>query len=115
MGNRQWSPPYRRCGQARREDGCWIIEKETGLFFDNESYELIVPGEEVDEERDRMIAGHRQIALAYDRAVKLVNGQDAETNFPSEESPPEESELVVLFIEALRQINALKAGRGWLH
>jgi hypothetical protein len=44
-----------------------------------------------------------------DRAVILLHGEDAETNFP-----PEESSHVVLADEVMRQINALKAGRGRL-
>ena len=55
-------------------------------------------------------ATEREAALAHDRAVILLYGEDAETNFPLEES-----EYVVLSDEAMRQINAVKAGRGRLH
>jgi hypothetical protein len=90
------------------------IEKETGLFFDKENYELIAPEtEEADAEADGITMGHfateREAALAYDRAAILLYGEAAETNFP-----PEESEHVVLSDEVMRQINALKAGRGRL-
>jgi hypothetical protein len=65
------------------------------------------------EEADGLIIGHfdteREAALAYDRAAILLYGDDAETNFP-----PEESEHVVLPEAVMRQINALKAGRGRL-
>jgi hypothetical protein len=42
-------------------------------------------------------------------AAILLYGDKAETDFP-----PEESEYVVLPEEVMRQINALKAGRGRL-
>jgi hypothetical protein len=51
-------------------------------------------------------ATEREAALAHDRAVILLYGEDAETNFPQEES-----EYVVLSDEAMRQINTVKAGR----
>jgi hypothetical protein len=82
------------------------------LFFDKENYELIEPETE-DNEADGLIVGHfateREAALAYDRAMILLHGDDTDTNFP-----PEESEHVVLSDEVMRQINALKAGRGRL-
>lgn len=82
------------------------------MFFDKENYELIEPETE-DNEADGLIVGHfateREAALAYDRAMILLHGDDADTNFP-----PEESEHVVLSDEVMRQINALKAGRGRL-
>jgi hypothetical protein len=49
----------------------------------------------------------REAALACDRAMILLYGDDADTNFP-----PAESEDVVLPDEVMRQINAAKAGRG---
>jgi len=55
-------------------------------------------------------ASEPEAALAYDRAALLIYGDDAETNFP-----PEESEHVVFSDEVMRQINALKAGKGRLH
>jgi hypothetical protein len=90
------------------------IESETGLVFDKENYDLIPPEiEEADAEANGITIGQfatkREAALAYDRAVILLYGEDAETNFP-----PEESEDVVLSAEVLRQINTLKAGRGRL-
>lgn len=87
------------------------INKETGLAFDKENYEIIVPG--TDEIADGIALGHfateREAALAYDRAAIIVYGDDAETNFP-----PEESEHVVFSDKVMRQLNALKAGRGRL-
>jgi hypothetical protein len=89
------------------------IEKETGLFFDKENYELIAPGTEEADEQDGLNVGYfateREAALAYNRAVILLYGEDAETSFPAEES-----EDVVLSDDVMRQINALKAGRGRL-
>ena len=88
------------------------ISEETGLFFDKENYELIEPETE-ENEADGLVLGHfateREAALAYDRAMILLYGHQAETNFP-----PEESEHVSLPDEVMRQINALKAGRGRL-
>jgi hypothetical protein len=54
-------------------------------------------------------ATEREAALAYDRAMILLYGHQAETNFP-----PEESEHVTLPVEVTRQITALKVGRGRL-
>jgi hypothetical protein len=55
-------------------------------------------------------ATEREAALAYDRAALMIYGDDADTNFP-----PEESEHVVFPDEVMRQINAMKAGKGRLH
>jgi hypothetical protein len=44
--------------------------------------------------------------LAYDRAAILVYGDEAETNYP-----PEESEHVVFSPEIMQQINAAKGGQ----
>jgi hypothetical protein len=90
------------------------ISEETGLFFfDKENYELIEPETE-ENEADGLVLGHfateREAALVYDRAAIIVCGGDAEANFP-----PEESEHVVFSDEVMRQLNALKAGRGRLH
>ena len=88
------------------------ISEETGLFFDKENYELIEPETE-ENEADGLVLGHfateREAALACDRAMILLYGHQAETNLP-----PEESEHVSLPDEVMRQINALKAGRGRL-
>jgi hypothetical protein len=87
------------------------INEKTGLVFDKENYELIVPQTD---EVDGLVLGNfateREAALAYDRAALLIYGDHAETNFP-----PEESEHVVFSDEVMRQINALKAGKGRLH
>jgi hypothetical protein len=87
------------------------ITNETGLVFDKENYQLVEPAIDEDDEADGLALGHfateREAALADDRAAILLYGGDAETNFP-----PEESEHVVLSDEVMRQINALKAGRG---
>jgi hypothetical protein len=86
------------------------IKEETGLFFDKENYELIEPEIE-DDDPDGFCVGRfataREAALAYDRAMILLHGDNVDTNFP-----PGESEHVVLSDEVMRQINALKAGRG---
>jgi hypothetical protein len=88
------------------------ITSETGIVFDRENYELVEPGTE-DEAGDGIALGHfateREAALAQDRAAILIYGEEAETNFP-----PEESEHIVFPDEVMRQINALKAGRGRL-
>jgi hypothetical protein len=88
------------------------INEETGLFFDRENYELIEPETE-EKDKDGLVLGYfateREAALAHDRAMLLLYGDDADTNFP-----PKESEHVVLCDEIMRQINALKAGRGRL-
>ena len=85
---------------------------ETGLVFDENSYQLVGP--EPEEETRGIDLGHffteREAALAYDRVAILLHGADAETNFP-----PEESEHVGLFDRVKRQIKALKEGRGRLH
>ena len=82
-----------------------------GFVFDKDNYQL---GEPEAEETVSVGLGHfdteLEAALAYDRAVILIYGDDAETNFP-----PEESEHVVLSDEVMRQINALKGGRGRLY
>jgi len=84
------------------------ITEETGLVFDKENYELIEPQtDKVDGVVLGQFATEREAALAYDRAALLIYGDDEETNFP-----PEESEHVVFPDEIMRQINALKAGRG---
>jgi hypothetical protein len=97
------------------EKGSTLLDKitiETGLVFDKDSYQLVEP--EPEEETDSIILGEfdteREAALAYDRAAILLYGDEAETNLP-----PEESEHVVLSDKVIRQINALKAGRGRLH
>jgi hypothetical protein len=72
---------------------------------------LLIPG---NEGSTHIELGHyeteREAALAYDRAAIPLYGDKADTNFP-----PEESEHVVLSEEVMRQINALKGGRGRLH
>jgi hypothetical protein len=55
-------------------------------------------------------ATEREAALAYDRAMILLYGNDAETDFA-----PEESEHGVFSDEVMRQLDALKGGRGRLH
>jgi len=89
------------------------ITEETGLVFNKETYQLVKPEEAEPEEADGITLGYfdteREAALAHDRAAILMYGDDAETNFP-----PEESEHVVLSDEVMRQLNALKAGRGRL-
>jgi hypothetical protein len=88
------------------------ITSETGIVFDRENYQLVEPGTD-DEPADGIGLGcfetEREAALAYDRAAVLIYGDEAETNFP-----PEESEHVVFPDEIMRRINALKAGRGRL-
>jgi hypothetical protein len=88
------------------------ITSETGIVFDRENYQLVEPGTD-DEPADGIGLGcfetEREAALAYDRAAVLIYGDGAETNFP-----PEESEHVVFPDEVMRQINALKTGRGRL-
>jgi hypothetical protein len=49
------------------------------------------------------------LEFAYDRAMILLYGDQADTNFS-----PEESEHITLPVEVMRQINALKAGKGRL-
>jgi hypothetical protein len=102
----------RPCGGAKGRKLLDKISEETGLFFDKENYELIEPETE-ENEADGLVLGHfateREAALAYDRAMILLYGHQAETNFP-----PEESEHVTLPVEVTRQINALKVGRGRL-
>jgi len=89
------------------------ITSETGIVFDRESYQLVKF--ETDPPADGIclqlgnVDTPREFMLAYDRAAVLIDGDDAETNFP-----PEESKHVVLPDEVMRQINALKAGRGRL-
>jgi len=89
------------------------ITSETGIVFDRENYQLVEPGTD-DEPADGIVLGYfdtrREAALAYDRSAVLIYGDDAETNFP-----PEESEHVVFPDEVMRQINAVKAGRRKLH
>jgi hypothetical protein len=88
------------------------IRSETGIVFDRENYQLVEPGTH-DELADSVVLGdfatEREAALAYDRAAVLIYGDEAETHFPREES-----EHVVFPDEVMRQINALKAGRGRL-
>jgi hypothetical protein len=88
------------------------ITGETGIVFDRENYQLVEAG--CDDTADSVLVGRfdteREAALAYDRAAVLIYGDEAETNFP-----PEESEHVVFPDEVMRQINAVKAGRGRLH
>ena len=83
------------------------VENETGLVFDKENYQLVLPEQE---KPDCITLGYfdteKEAALAYDRAAVLICGPEAETNFP-----PEESEHIVFPDEVMRQINALKAGR----
>jgi len=91
------------------------ITSETGIVFDRENYQLVEPGAD-DEPADGIglelgnFDTAREAALAHDRAVGLIYGDDAETNFPLEES-----EHVVFSNEVMRQINAVKAGRRKLH
>jgi hypothetical protein len=89
------------------------VASETGIWFDLENYRLWGPCAD-DEPTDGIGLGEfatpREAALAYDRAAVLIYGDDADTNFP-----PEESEHVVFPDEVMRQINALKAGRGRLN
>ncbi len=86
------------------------IAAETELVFDKEAYQVVEPGPD---EGDVVLSGYcateREAALAYDRVAILLYGDDAETNLP-----PEESEHVILPDEVMRQINALKTGRGRL-
>ena len=53
--------------------------------------------------------GSARLMPSRSPAAILLYGDKAETDFP-----PEESEHVVLPEEVMRQINALKAGRGRL-
>jgi hypothetical protein len=52
------------------------VNKETGLAFNKQNYELIEPG--TDEAADGIALGHfateREAALAYDRAARLILG-----------------------------------------
>jgi hypothetical protein len=61
-----------------------------------------------------LVLGHfateREAYLARDRALILIYGDAADTKFS-----PEESEHVILSDQAMRQIKALKEGRGRLH
>jgi hypothetical protein len=91
------------------------INEETGLVFEKETYQVVEPEPQEAEpaEGEVIITGYyaieREAALAYDRVAIFLHGDDAETNFP-----PEESEHVVLSDDIMWQINALKAGRGRL-
>jgi hypothetical protein len=101
---------------ALEVDGvAWLVDKE----FEDAITALVdaVVGDNTPREAEETVSvglGHfgteLEAALAYDRAAILIYGDDAETNFP-----PEESEHVVLSDEVMRQINALKGGRGRLH
>lgn len=55
----------------------------------------------------------REAGLAYDRAMILIHGEDID---PSELNyDPSESESVGFPLETIRQINALRDGRGAIH
>ena len=88
------------------------IAIETGLVFDRVNYQLVEPRQK--EETDGLelgyFSGEKEAALAVDRAAILLKGDDAPTYFPSEES-----EGVIFSNQVIRQINAFKEGRGWLH
>jgi hypothetical protein len=80
-------------------------DEDPMLDDDEESDTVIEPrAEQVDRAIVDRFANDREAALAYDRVVTLFFGDDAETNFP-----PEESKYVVLPEDIMRQINALKA------
>jgi len=103
--------PLIKCHLLKDPD-IWVILRESGstvyISLPKELPWLASIDEPVHIELGRF-ATEREAALAHDRAAILLYGEDAETNFP-----PEESEYVVLSDEVMRQINALKAGRGRL-
>jgi hypothetical protein len=84
----------------------------TGLVFDKVNYQVVKRGQR--EETDGLELGYfasdREAELACDRAAILLEGDGVPTYFP-----PEESEHIIFSNQVIRQINAFKEGRGWLH